>query len=980
MPFDPHAEVQLVRPNVTAEDALHVAKTSYELDGSVKELGSNQDRNYLLTPSGWGEARYLLKFDNDAFPLRELEVQNEAVLRLSAAGIPVPAPVRDVHGEWVTTATTLGGRRVRARLLSFVEGESLVDDGYLSPVVIAGIGDLAGRVVRELATLVDPALDRDLQWDMRNAMAVIEAYAPEIAPERRERVLAASRVAWETVQALAPKLPVQAIHGDITDDNTVGKRDTLGRVRPAAVIDWGDLSTGWRVAEIAVTVSSLLHHQRGAALDALPAIAAFDAHAHLSDAEIGALWPLVVLRGAVVAVSGAHQLALDPANAYVADRLVHEWRIFETAESLHPALAVAVIQAGLGRESPSPPAPLHPLILGLADQAEAVRLDTASPNLHRGVFADPDIEARLASEAVQRGRVAVFAYGEHRLTRAPPPGPEVTATAALFTELRLPQAADIHAPFAGDVVSVPDGVIVHGEFGAIELRGAEPALGTEAACDPGAVIATLSADTPLLVRWHLPSSPPAPLFSTAAELPAWRRLTADPSQLLGLPPATWLPSPEAERERRMRAVPGAAERYYETPPEIERGWRELLFDTTGRAYIDMVNNVAGIGHAHPAMADAVQQQLLTLNTNNRFLYSSLATYVERLAALAPDPSLSAVLLVNSGSEAVDLALRLSHAHTRRRDVVCLREAYHGWTAASDAVSTSDWDNPGAQASRPAWVHVAGAVNTYRGKHRGMTPECGKAYAADLDELLCTLESEGTPAGAFIAESVFGNGGGVMYPPGYLPAAYAAVRARGGLCIADEVQVGLGRLGHATWGVQTQGAVPDILVVAKALGNGYPLGAVYTTKEIAASLEREGMFFSSAGGATASAVAGLAVLDVMAAEGLQANAASVGDHLAARFHALAERFPIIGHVHGMGLYQGVELVLDRNPDSLEPAIQETEWVCERLLAYGIIMQPTSERRNVLKIKPPLTLTRAHADIFVDALEAVLTELEARTRHK
>jgi 4-aminobutyrate aminotransferase-like enzyme len=517
-------------------------------------------------------------------------------------------------------------------------------------------------------------------------------------------------------------------------------------------------------------------------------------------------------------------------------------------------------------------------------------------------------------------------------------------------------------------------IVIEGDFGSIEIAGAETErdLHSSEDCKAGQRIGRVPANKSIFIQWHLPSSPIAPVFTSAAELPAWKRLTADPALLLGISPASWLPNPEVERERRTKATPGAAERYYETPPEMERGWRELMYDTTGRAYIDMVNNVAGIGHAHPAMADAIHQQLLTLNTNNRFLYASLADYVERLAALAPHPSLSAVLLVNSGSEAVDLALRLAKAYTRRKDVVCLREAYHGWTAASDAVSTSDWDNPGAQASRPAWVHAADAVNTYHGTHRGH--DSGSAYAADVDALLDKMDAAGTPVGAFISEPVFGNGGGVLYPDGYLKAVYASVRRRGGLCIADEVQVGLGRLGHATWGVQTQDAVPDIICAAKALGNAYPLGCVYTTPEISAALAQEGMFFSSAGGATASAVAGLAVLDVMRDERLQENAALVGDHLHARLNALMERFEIVGHVYGMGFYQGVELV--RNRETLEPAVEETAWICERLLNHGVIMQATSERRNVLKIKPPLTLTRAHADVFVDALARVLEELAAR----
>jgi 4-aminobutyrate aminotransferase-like enzyme len=329
--------------------------------------------------------------------------------------------------------------------------------------------------------------------------------------------------------------------------------------------------------------------------------------------------------------------------------------------------------------------------------------------------------------------------------------------------------------------------------------------------------------------------------------------------------------------------------------------------------------------------------------------------------------LDTVIPVNSGSEAVDLALRLAQLSTGRRDVIALREGYHGWTMGADAVTTSAFDNPSALESRPAWVHLADAPNSFRGPHRG--PDSAAAYAAQVSSIADRLALEGRPPAAFISEPVLGNAGGVIPPDGYLPAVYDAIRAHGGLAIADEIQVGLGRLGDAFWGWQLLGAEPDIVTVAKAAGNAYPLGAVVTRREIVEALREEGAFFSSAGGAPAGAVAGEAVLDVIESESLQANAREVGAHLRRRLEELAARHPLIGTVHGAGLYLGVELVRD----GLAPASAETAEVCERLLDEGIIMQPTSERSNVLKVKPPLTLTRADADVFVDALDRVLARL-------
>lgn len=415
--------------------------------------------------------------------------------------------------------------------------------------------------------------------------------------------------------------------------------------------------------------------------------------------------------------------------------------------------------------------------------------------------------------------------------------------------------------------------------------------------------------------------------------------------------------------------------------QVERGWRHHLVDTTGRAYVDIVNNVTGLGHGHPGVAEAVNRQIRMLSTNSRFLYRELAEYSERLLALLPEEArtagpgrdaLDTVLLVNSGSEAVDLAIRLTQAATGRKTVVALREAYHGWTMASDAVTTSAYDNPYALENRPDWVHVADVPNRYRGTYQGEAGDAtvGQRYAADLGADLAALDTDGRPLAGFICESVLGNAGGVVLPDGYLSDVYARVRAEGGLCIADEVQVGFGRMGSSFWGFEQSGVTPDLITIAKPMGNGFPIGGVITSKRIADALASQGQFFASTGGNPLSCRVGLAVLDAMETEGLQQNALAVGERLKRGFAALAERHDIIGPIHGEGLYLGVELVRDRG--TLEPAKQEAAAICERLKELGVIVLTTSERSNVLKVKPPLCLTAQSADFVLAQLDRVLEE--------
>jgi 4-aminobutyrate aminotransferase-like enzyme len=380
----------------------------------------------------------------------------------------------------------------------------------------------------------------------------------------------------------------------------------------------------------------------------------------------------------------------------------------------------------------------------------------------------------------------------------------------------------------------------------------------------------------------------------------------------------------------------------------------------------MINNVAILGHSHPGVAVAVARQLRLLNTNSRFHYDIMVRFAERLTALLPAP-LDTVFLVSTGSEANDLALRLIRIATGQKDVLSVRSAYHGWTTATDEVSTSLVDHPGAAETRPPWVHAVLSPNTYRGPFRG--PDAAERYADDVRATLARIQGQGRGVAGFIAEALYGNAGGLVLPDGYLQAVYALVREAGGLCIADEVQVGYGRLGTVFWGFEQQSVVPDVVTVAKAAGNGYPVGAVITTRAIADSFAREGSFFSSVGGSPASSAAGLAVLDALEAEGLQANAREVGAHLKARLQCLVERHPICGAVHGLGLYLGLELVRDRT--TLEPATAEAAAICERMRECGVVVQPTSDHMNVLKIKPPLCITRASADFFVETLDHVLT---------
>ncbi len=963
---------ELPRPDVTAEDAAAILEGWYGLTGPIVELGSQQDRNYRVdTESG----RFVLKICRADYATVELRAQNAAMRHIAGkpAAPRVPCIMPGLSGEDIIFLD-VGSDSYQIRLLDYLDGEPLTRRKYLSVETVAGLGRTAAQLALALADFEHPGLERELQWDLRRAgpvgLHLLKSMTDKVLQRRLAEALAGS---VRRIQALAPELRLQAIHHDVTDDNVVAQMDGKGHIIPDGVIDFGDILKGWLVADLAVTCASLLHHADGDPFYLLPAIRAFHAVYPLNEAELAALWPLIVARATILVASSEQQLAIDPDNEYVIGNIEHERTIFDVAVSVPFALMEEAIRQALHATAAPAPLLFGPLLPDIDPQGvQIVDFGTTGAALSEENWSSPDIEHQLLAAAAKETGFAATRYGEYRLTRTRTLSAQAPATLALNVTLRLPAGTIVAAPFDGQMVRTGETLVLAGTDLSLHLSGLDPETDSFPAAFStgdrlGLVAAAGNAGGLLSVQLcRVPGLVP-PAFSRPAQAAAWSALCPSPSSMLGFDcdaPALQSMDLLARRETHF-ARP--QKNYYDSPPQIERGWKEHLYDVEGRAYLDMLNNVTILGHGHPRLSAAVARQWSLLNTNSRFHYASVAEFSERLADLAPQ-GLDTVFLVNSGSEANDLALRLAWAASGAKHMLCLLEAYHGWSVASDAVSTSIADNPQALTTRPPWVHPVISPNTYRGKFRG--PGSTGDYVSAVLPTLERIDATGEGLAGFICECVYGNAGGIPLPPGYLQALYAMVRERGGLCIADEVQVGYGRLGHYFWGFEEQGVVPDIITVAKGMGNGHPLGAVITTRAIADALEKEGYFFSSSGGSPVSSVVGMTVLDVLRDEGLQENARIVGDHLKARLEALCQRFPLAGAVHGMGLYLGLEFVRDRT--TLSPATQETAAICNRLRELGVIMQPTGDHLNVLKIKPPLCLSIESADFFADMLERVLSE--------
>ncbi len=411
---------------------------------------------------------------------------------------------------------------------------------------------------------------------------------------------------------------------------------------------------------------------------------------------------------------------------------------------------------------------------------------------------------------------------------------------------------------------------------------------------------------------------------------------------------------------------------YQEPLKMVRGQGAYLFNEQGVPYLDMVNNVCHVGHCHPKVVAAGQAQLAKLNTNTRYLHDNIVNYSNKLLATMP-AELSVCMLVNSGSEANELAFRLARCYTKSKELLVVDGAYHGNTSACIEASPYKFDGPGGEGAQP-YVHKVTLPDPYRGEFLGNSPETTQSYVHSVTQVLKKLNNTGKKPSAFICESLQGVAGQIIMPDGYLSAVYQQVRAAGGVCIADEVQVGFGRVGSHMWAFETQDVVPDIVTLGKPIGNGHPMAAVITTQAIADAFVTGMEYFNTFGGNPVSCAIGMAVLDVIEQEKLQAHALTTGNYFQDKLIELQQDFSLIGDVRGLGLFIGVELVEDRI--TKEPATKKTSWLVEFFKQHHILLSTEGAFYNILKIKPPMAFTRTDTDKFIKVFKMALTELSKK----
>ena len=997
-------DIAAQRPCFSDEDVVRIARVYYGREISRQhQLPSERDQNFYLEGVS-GEA-YVLKIAAAQESEDILDFQNKTLQRLAASGDrPLPADkfpkvCQSITNEEIVQVPDATGRVHYVRLLSYLPGVPLAEVNPHSPELLIDIGRFLGELDAALLDFSHPAMDRDLQWDMRHAAQTIGRYIELItSPQKRAWVeIFLARFNNDILPRL-PELRRSVIHSDGNDYNLLVSADKKVPRTAAGLIDFGDMAASCTVFEVAIAAAYVMLDKPDPVAAAAQITAGYHSALPLGELELEMLPTLIAIRLCTSVAVSAYQQAREPQNHYLSISERPAWDLLARLADIPPLLFQSALRQACGL---TPYAGHVALVNWLHDHQPQMGpllpsyLRTANPLVLDWSVGSLEMGSPTDFSHVQKATEQIFAwleaantdvgigrYNEARLVYAADEFRMASGerrTIHIGIDLFVKAGTSITAPLDGVVHSFQDNNLpldygptiilkhdpedgptfytLYGHLSRDSLQNLAvgmPVKKGQEICRVGDIAVNGGWSPHLhfqIIGDLMGESGNFPGVAPAGLREVWLSLCPDPNLILGVPqsyfPQAALPKKALLAGREMYLGPSLSISY-QKPLEIVRGWRQYLYDENGRAYLDVVNNVCHVGHGHPRVVKALSQQAAVLNTNTRYLHPNIVRYAERLLALFPEP-LEVCYFVCSGSEANELALRLARTYTGAQDMIVVDGAYHGNTAALIEISPYKHDGPGGLGT-PPHVHKVLMPDPYRGPFQGYSRESGERYAQSVQDAVANIQSNGRKVAAFICESLLGCGGQIVLPDGYMEEAFGHVRAAGGVCIADEVQVGFGRVGAHFWGFETQGVVPDIVTMGKPMGNGHPLAAVVTTRAIADAFANGMEYFNTFGGNPVSCAVGTAVLDVINDESLQENARRVGGQLKQDLAGLMERHPIIGDVRGLGLFIGIELVQDRQ--TKRPAATEATYIVERMKDHGILLSIDGPLHNVLKLKPPI----------------------------
>ena len=1014
-------------PRFTVSTAEKIAEEKFGICGEFRQLPSERDQNYHVQSKDRNE--YVLKIANQTEERDALEFQNQALIHVNRHKDLFPGDTcvcpeicTTRKGELIGVVKSPEDNHHYVRLLSYLPGKPLAKVRPHDTGLLNSLGSFFGKLDAALGSFDHPAAHRKFHWDLEQAPHVIGNLIETVSDKQKQSMIIGFLEQYQSnTRPKLKRLRQSVIHNDGNDYNILVAPESPWQNRVDGVIDYGDMIYTHTVNELAIVCAYTMMGKKDPLSTAKLVVAGYHQAYPLEDMEISVLFDLILMRLCMSVCHSAHQSQMVPDNAYLQISEKPAWTLLEQLRNIHPHFAEYTFRDACNLTAVPHLEELttwlnqnndrfEPLVDPAPGEGSSVVLDlsVASPMVDAiAIQNDPaSMTQAIFVEMHQKGAViGIGRYDEARsiyvsdaYRQQSDQMPEMR-TIHLGIDLHMVPGSSIRAFYDGKVHSFQnnaseydygptiilshetgEGLLFYTLYGHLSLASLEN-LRVDQQISCGEIFAEIG-DSDVNGGW-----PPHLHFQIITDMlgetgnfkgvapptqrQVWKAISPDPNMILRIP-ETLFPAKEKSKEEilaiRNTHIGKNFSISYEKPLKIVRGRGQYLIDQNGQAYLDGVNNVTHVGHCHPDVVAAGQRQMGVLNTNTRYLHDHIISYSKKLLDKFPDP-LSVCFFVCTGSEANELAFRLARTYTGQRDIITVDGAYHGNTNLLVDISPYKHDGPGGKGA-PSWVQTVKMPDGYRGPFKGQGSDTGTAYADDVKKAIGRVTAQDKGVAAFICESVLGCGGQVVLPDNYLKAAFQHVRDAGGVCIADEVQVGFGRVGSHFWAFETQGVIPDIVTLGKPIGNGHPMAVVVTTPEIAAAFHNGMEYFNTFGGNPVSCAIGMAVLDVIEKENLQENAKLVGHRLLKGFEKLKNQFPLIGDVRGQGLFIGVELVIDR--ETLAPAADEAAYVINRLQEYGILISTDGPLHNVLKLKPPMVFSEQNANDVVETLGKILAE--------
>ena len=1009
---------------INIEILAEIVVSQYGLIGDWKPLPGEEDYNFFLITKD--QKKYTVKVSRENVDQLSIEFQAAIMQHLKIAELPYDFP------EIVETLTNADfvalNNNQFLRIQKWVEGRMLGDINPISYKVLQDWGKLVGSLSNGLKGFDHKGAHRVYKWNPAETLQC-KKLAKYFENEKQKTL---ANYFWDLFESsVLPQLSVlrKSVNYNDAHEMNLLVNDDFKNPKLSGIIDFGDALYCETISELAIACAYAGMNQKDPLRAMMHTIEGCHSIFPIEELELQVLFSLITARLMITVSTAAENKFKEPENKYLQVSDKSAWELLEKLEAIHPRLALYSFRAACGL-TPCPVEhkfqtwinenknALKPIVDFSERKLKQMDLSIGSIELgNNDDFENIDRFNKTVDNLLQGGDL--IGFGGYLEARPIYIAPEFVSEKEDGREWRtIHLGLDIWS-FAGTKISCPFDAVVHSFANNKGVGNYGPTIILEHSVDKDLTFHTLYGhlsidsleqiqvgntikagtrfakigDYTINGNWppHLHFQVILDIMNYEADYPGvafpvdkliYSSLCPDPQLFFDLPfgesqvKESQIIKKEYILDSRKKSLGPSLSISYDEPLHIVRGYKQHLYNEEGRRFLDTCNNVPHVGHQHPEVVKAAQKQIAVLNTNTRYLHKNIITYAEKLLATFP-PELSVVHFVNSGSEANELALRMARACTGQKDVISLEVGYHGNTNACIDISSYKFDGKGGSGA-PEHTHLVPLPDTFRGRYKDKS-KAGKQYANHLKEAIENIRSKGRGLSSFICEGIVSCGGQIVLPDDYLKNAFEYVRAAGGICIMDEVQVGFGRVGDKFWAFELQEVIPDIVTLGKPIGNGHPLAAVVCTRKVANSFANGMEFFNTFGGNPVSCAIGETVLDVIKQEGLQTNAKNVGDFLIGEIRNLQKRFPIIGDVRGHGFFLGFELIKDIN--TLEPAAEQASYLANRMKEKGILMSTDGPLHNVIKIKPPMCFNMEDAKAVLKNLELVFEEdfMALRIKH-